>query len=137
VLLLLGQGLFWPRERFWMSAGGGVGRGESLAQAAVRELHEEAGIKLDPAALGDPLGTSAIEFTSFGLLPVTQHQTYFAVAVDAPQVRFDGQGILERLSIIGYEWLTAADAERRPERLSDPELPRLMRAAVAAVPDTR
>jgi 8-oxo-dGTP pyrophosphatase MutT (NUDIX family) len=137
VLLLLGRALLRRRERFWMSAGGGVERGESLAQAAARELREEAGIRLDPAALGTPVGTSVIEFTTFGLLPVTQHQTYFAVAVDDTGVTFDGQGILERLTITGYEWLTAEGAVRRPERLSDSELPRLMRVAVTAVSGAR
>ena len=81
VLLLLGTPLPRRRRRFWMSVGGGLERGETLVQAAARELHEETGIAADPAALGEPVGTSLIEFTSFGLLPVGQHQTYFALAV--------------------------------------------------------
>jgi 8-oxo-dGTP pyrophosphatase MutT (NUDIX family) len=76
VLLLLGTALLRHGERFWMSVGGGLERGETRVQAAARELHEETGIAADPAALGEPAGTSLIAFTSFGLLPVRQHQTY-------------------------------------------------------------
>lgn len=35
----------------WVLPGGGVGRNEVLANAAAREIHEEAGITLDPAQL--------------------------------------------------------------------------------------
>ena len=133
VLLLLGTDLLQRGQRFWMSVGGGIERGESLAQAAARELREETGIWALPEALGSPVGASAIEFTSFRLLAVTQHQTYFAVAANDTAVTFAGQGMLERLTIVGSQWLSPEALRRRPERLSDPELPRLMRTAVAAV----
>jgi 8-oxo-dGTP pyrophosphatase MutT (NUDIX family) len=133
VLLLLGRELLRRGDHFWLSVGGGIERGETLVQAAARELREETGIAVDPAALGSAIGTSVIEFTSFGVLSVTQHQTYFAVAVAGTGVSFADQGALERRTIAGYEWLSAAGLAARPERVSDPELPRLMRAAVAAV----
>ncbi len=135
VLLLLGRELLRRRNHFWMSVGGGVERGESLAQAAARELGEETGIRVDPAALGAPVGRSVIEFASFGLVPVTQEQTYFALAVQGTAVSRAGLGRLERLTIAGHAWLTEAGLGQRPERLSDPELPLLVRAAVAAVRD--
>jgi len=74
-----------------------------------------------------------VRYAAFALLPVTQYQTYFAVAVDAVEVTAEHQGLLERLTIERHEWLTVEDLERRPERLVDLEMPRLMRAAVAAV----
>lgn len=123
-----------PRDaRFWLTIGGGKAPGETLAQAGAREMHEEAGIEVPPAALGEPLGTTVIRYTVFGLLPVTQYQTYFAVGVDGAEVNAERQSLFERFGIDGHQWLTADELERRPERLADPEMPRLMRAAVAAV----
>ncbi len=133
MLLLLGRGLLRRGRPFWMSVGGGLERGETLAQAAVRELHEEAGIAVDPAALGGELGATVISYPAFGLLRVTQHQTYYALGADDTTVSFAHQGFIERRCIERHQWLSADELERRPERASDPDLPRLMRAAVSAV----
>ena len=119
----------------WLTIGGGRARRETLAQAGARELREEAGITVDPAALGEPLGTSVVRYSAFGLVPVTQYQTYFAVAVDDVEVGRGHQGLIERLGIERHEWLTADELERRPERAVGPDMPGLMRAAVAAVRD--
>jgi 8-oxo-dGTP pyrophosphatase MutT (NUDIX family) len=133
VLLLLGQGLLRRGRPFWMSVGGGLERGETLPQAAARELHEEAGITVDPGDLGGDLGATVISYRAFTLLQVTQHQTYYALAVDDPAVSFAHQGFIERRCIDRHQWLSADELERRPERASDPDLPRLMRTAVSAV----
>ena len=134
MLLQLGRELHNKEDRHWLTIGGGRARGETLAEAGVRELREEAGIDVAPAALGEPLGTTVVRYAAFSLLPVTQFQTYFAVDVDgAVVVTAEHQGLLERLTIERHEWLTADELERRPERLVDLEMPRLMRAAVAAV----
>lgn len=133
MLLQLGRVLRRRDDRFWLTIGGGKARGETLPQAAAREMREEAGISVDPAGLGEPIGTSVIEFSAFGVLPVIQHQTYFAIAVDDAEVSVAHQSRYERLTIERHEWLSAEELERRPERLTDPELPRLMRAAVAAI----
>lgn len=123
-----------PRdERYWLTIGGGRALGETLAEAGVREMHEEAGIDVPAAALGEPLGTTVIRYAAFGLVPVTQYQTYFAVAVNDTEVSPEHQSLIERFGIDGHEWLTADELERRPERLADPAMPQLMRAAVAAV----
>ena len=132
MLLQLGREVHRRDDRFWLTIGGGKARGETLPQAAAREMREEVGIAVDPAELGEPIGTSVIEFPAFGVLPVTQYQTYFAIAVDDPEVSFGHQSRIERMTIDRHEWLSVEELERRPERLTDPELPRLMRAAVAA-----
>jgi 8-oxo-dGTP pyrophosphatase MutT (NUDIX family) len=133
VLLQLGRELHRRSDRFWLTIGGGAERGETLAETAAREMREEAGIDVDPAGLGEPIGTTVVDYPLFRLLPVTQYQTYFAIAVDDAEVSFAHQSLLERLTIERHEWLSAEELAHRPERLADPELPRLMRAAVAAV----
>jgi 8-oxo-dGTP pyrophosphatase MutT (NUDIX family) len=137
VLLQLAHELRRRDDRHWLSIGGGVARGETLAQAAAREMREEAGIDVDPAALGRPIGTTVIGYPAFGLVPVCQYQTYFAFPLDEAQPDFRHASPFERLTIAGYEWLSADELERRPERLTDAALPRLARAAVAAVAGRR
>ena len=133
MLLQLGRELHRRSDRFWLTIGGGTERGETLAEAAAREMREEAGIDVHPAALGEPIGVTVIDYALFAVLPVTQSQTYFAVAVDDAEVSFAHQSLIERLTIERHEWLSADELERRLERIPDAELPRLVRAAVAAV----
>jgi 8-oxo-dGTP pyrophosphatase MutT (NUDIX family) len=133
VLLQLGRELHRRSDRFWITIGGGAERGETLAEAGAREMREEVGIDIDPADLGEPIGTTVVDYALFALLPVTQRQTYFAIAVDDAAVSFEHQPLIERLTIERHEWLTADELEARPERIVDAELPRLIRVAVAAV----
>jgi 8-oxo-dGTP pyrophosphatase MutT (NUDIX family) len=132
-LLQLVHGLVPRGERRWLSIGGGLEPGETLAEAAAREMREEAGIVVDPAALGRPLGTTMIRYTAFAVLPVTEYLTYFAIALDGVEPSFAHQSPLERRTIEAHEWLTADELEGRPEGLADEALPRMIRAAVAAV----
>ncbi len=132
-LLQLARGLLPRGECRWLTIGGGLHPGETLAGAAAREMREETGIVVDPAALGRPLGTTVIRYTAFGVLPVTDHLTYFAIALDDAEPSFAHQSLLERRTIVAHEWLTADELDRRPERLTDEALPRMIRAAVAAV----
>jgi 8-oxo-dGTP pyrophosphatase MutT (NUDIX family) len=131
VLLQLGRELHRRGDRFWITIGGGAERGETLAEAAAREMREEAGIDVDPADLGEPIGNTVIDYSLFALLPVTQSQTYFAIAVDDAEVSSAHQSLIERLTLERQEWLSADELERRPERIADPETPRLMRVTVA------
>jgi 8-oxo-dGTP pyrophosphatase MutT (NUDIX family) len=133
VLLQLGRELYRRSDRFWLTIGGGAERGETLAEAGAREMREEAGIDVAPGDLGEPIGVTVIDYPLFGVLPVTQRQTYFAVAVDDAAVSFEHQSLIERLTLERHEWLTADELEARPERIVDAEMPRLIRAAVAAV----
>jgi 8-oxo-dGTP pyrophosphatase MutT (NUDIX family) len=58
VLLLHGWVPERPQEPFWFTVGGGTEEGESLRDAAARELREEAGIAVDAASLGEPIAAS-------------------------------------------------------------------------------
>jgi 8-oxo-dGTP pyrophosphatase MutT (NUDIX family) len=133
VLLLHGWDPEKPDDPFWFTIGGGAEPGETLRAAAVRELREEAGIVVGEESLGEPFETAPIEFIWAGLL-FDQAQTFYAVLADGAEVSFDGQESLERATIDTHGWLAPEDLESGiAGRAADPELPRLMRAAIAAV----
>jgi 8-oxo-dGTP pyrophosphatase MutT (NUDIX family) len=131
VLLLHGWDPQRPAEPFWFTIGGGVDDGESLRDAAVRELREEAGITVDPGRLGEPIASNTIEFSWNGRR-IVQQQTFYAVAVPGGDVSFDGQDQWERDSIDSWAWLSADDLAAQ-EDPAHPEIPGMMRAAIAAV----
>jgi 8-oxo-dGTP pyrophosphatase MutT (NUDIX family) len=132
VLLLHGWDPLRPRDPFWFTIGGAVERGETLREAAARELREEAGIVVDPELLGEPFATAPIEFW-WGGMHFDQDQTFYAIAVSDAVVSFAGQEALERATIDKHGWLRPEDLGSGAERPADPELPRLMRLAVAAI----
>jgi 8-oxo-dGTP pyrophosphatase MutT (NUDIX family) len=132
VLLLHGWDPVRPDVQFWFTIGGAAEPGETLREAAARELQEEVGLTVDPALLGEPIETAPIEFSWAGVLFV-QDQTFYAIAVRDAEVSFDGQDALERSTIDKHGWLRPDDLDGGGERPADPEMPRLMRLAVAAV----
>jgi 8-oxo-dGTP pyrophosphatase MutT (NUDIX family) len=132
VLLLHGWDPLRPRDPFWFTIGGAVEHGETLREAAARELREEAGIVVDPELLGEPFATAPIEFW-WGGMHFDQDQTFYAIAVSDAVVSFAGQEALERATIDKHGWLRPEDLGSGAERPADPELPRLMRLAVAAI----
>ena len=132
MLLLHGWDPERPDDPFWFTIGGAVEAGETLCEAAARELHEEAGIVVDPALFGEPIETSLIEFAWGGMLFV-QDQTFYAIAVRDVAVSFAYQEALEQATIDKHGWLRPEDLGSGGERPADPQIPRLMRLAVTAV----
>ena len=63
VLLLHGWDPLHRDRPFWFTIGGAAEAGESLRDAAARELYEETRISVDPAQLGEPIAQNTIEFS--------------------------------------------------------------------------
>ena len=103
----------------WITPGGGVEPGESLAEAAVREVYEETGLRpaLDPAA--EPMFEERVRFT-IGGLDLIQTNFYFLVHVPSGlPVQPAGHTEIERLVVLGHRWwslaeLAASDVVREP-----------------------
>jgi 8-oxo-dGTP pyrophosphatase MutT (NUDIX family) len=131
VLLLHGWDPARPELSFWFTIGGAAEEGESMAEAAVRELGEEAGITVAAHELGEPLVVNTIEF-DWGGRRIVQGQTFFAVAVPSSEVSFAGQDEWEQASIDRHAWLSAAELLADPDPVH-PDIPGLIEAAVARV----
>jgi 8-oxo-dGTP pyrophosphatase MutT (NUDIX family) len=135
VLLLHGWDPHHPEAPFWFTIGGGAEQGESLRDAAIRELREETGIVIDSEALGDPIAHNTVEFSWNGY-DIVQGQTFYAVRVESADVTLDGLDDWERATTDKYGWLSAEDLGG-DERPADPAIPGLIRAAAASVRDHR
>lgn len=127
VLLLHGFDPARPDEPYWFTVGGGAQPGESLAQAAARELGEETGIAATAADLGGPVWHEVTEF-GFDGRRYRQEQDFFVLRVRAPEVSSEGLDDEEAAVIDGHRWWSAADLDATPETFYPRELPALLRS---------
>ena len=133
VLLLHGWDPAAPEAPYWFSVGGACEPGETLAEAGARELCEETGISIEPAALGEPIAADVdIEF-DWGPYHLVQKETWFALPLDGDaEVHFRGLELAEVGTIDRAGWWTPAALDADGSA-SSPALAGLMRRAVDAV----
>jgi 8-oxo-dGTP pyrophosphatase MutT (NUDIX family) len=133
VLLLHGWDPAVPDEPYWFSIGGATDQGESLVEAAVREMREETGIVIRPTELSGPIAREDAEF-DWGMWRLVQDQTYFALALahDPAAISFDGLEPIERTSIDAAAWWTP-EALEADGSAANARLPEIMRDAVRTV----
>jgi 8-oxo-dGTP pyrophosphatase MutT (NUDIX family) len=126
VLLLQGFDPAVPDYRFWFTIGGGADPGETLVQAAARELCEEAGISAAPAELGEAVLRRTAEF-SFDGRRYRQDEEYFVLRRGVVQITLDGLDEIERQTVTAYRWWDAGELVASGEPFVPPELPALLR----------
>ena len=109
----------------WITPGGGVEVGENLAQAAVRELHEEAGYKGEPHRLGQAIAISSVD-TVIHDRPVRAVNWYFFVRVDTFDIDGSQREAYEQEIIVGHHWWSVQELMTTNEVIVPPGLPHLL-----------
>jgi len=114
---------------WWEIPGGGIDPGETSAETALRELHEEAGIT--EAEVGPVVWVQHVEF-SFGGLNFDQDEVIHVARTDQTEIRRPG-GLeyLEALAYKGARWWTLDEVVNSDEPFLPPRLPELLPPLVA------
>jgi tRNA threonylcarbamoyl adenosine modification protein YjeE len=94
-----------PGVPWWMTPGGGIDPGEDDVTAAVRELAEETGLQVDPAAVQGPVASRRVRH-GFSDVVVDQHDTFYVVRVPAFAVSTAGHTEDEQRTLVGHRWWT-------------------------------
>ncbi|BBH64353.1 hypothetical protein ACTI_10380 [Actinoplanes sp. OR16] len=130
VLLLHGGDPARPGKHWWFTPGGGLEPGETVAEAAARELFEETGLRARAGDLGAPVWRELTEF-EFDGGHYRQDQEFFVLRVAEWQVDTAGMDATEQLTITEHRWWSAAEIEASTEEIFPRELATLLRAVSA------
>ncbi|WP_203749768.1 NUDIX hydrolase [Cellulomonas chitinilytica] len=126
VLLIRGHDVDQPERSWWFTIGGGIDDGEDALSAAVREVHEETGIVLDPADVHGPAFTRSAIF-DFYAQHCRQDEEIFVARV--PSTAFAGvdrarwtaveHDVIDELRWWSLDDLARVRIEVFPERLAE------------------
>ena len=125
-VLLLGARLTDPAVPpgdvlFWYTPGGGVEDGESLRQAAVRELGEEIGLVVTEADLEGPVWLRR-HIGAFAGVDIDSRETFFVLRDVAHEVDASNRTELELLGEEPYRWWSAEEIAASGESFAPADL---------------
>jgi len=126
VLLVRGHDADDPGRHWWFTVGGGIDPGESAREAAVREVLEETGLRLDVDDLVGPVVTRSAIF-DFARESCLQHEELFLAHVSGTDALSRARWTtLEASFLDAVEWLTVAQLRSVTDEVFPAELPEIV-----------
>ena len=117
----------------WLTPGGGIDSGETTLEAAVRELREETGMRVNPEELGEPALVSSGRWDwADGLSYHTYTDTIYELKVQNFDPDTSGFTQDELRDILEYRWWTIQELMQSDEQLAPHELREWLRARYQA-----
>ena len=130
VLMVHGFDPHDPGTTYWYTIGGGVDPGESDREAAVREVWEETGLRVEPERLVGPVHADDVVFPFEGRT-VVQQQVFYLLEVPRYAARPVAFEATELRSTLEVAWVDPAERERRGETVYPPGLAELLSRVAA------
>lgn len=115
----------------WLAPGGGVNEGETLSQAAARELHEEIGHSAEPHEFGFPVAVSSGYWSTAEGRVFFATDSFFFLRVGELEVDTSGMGDEERALTDRFHWWTLTELKGTDESVIPIGLAPLMERLLA------
>ncbi|NYF10638.1 8-oxo-dGTP pyrophosphatase MutT (NUDIX family) [Leifsonia sp. AK011] len=109
----------------WLTPGGGVDPGETQHDAAVRELYEETGLRIDD--LGEPVWSHDFDVVWDDADHDTGHAEFYTAVVDTFEPSSEHWTEEEHVDVLAHKWWTLSELIGTDEPYEPKELVNLVR----------
>jgi 8-oxo-dGTP pyrophosphatase MutT (NUDIX family) len=116
--------------RFWFLTGGEIEKGESTEEAAIRELHEETGLKKEEVTLGPIVWFGEFDLQIKGILTHLK-QTFIVARTKKKKVSFTKLDEWEKESLEHLCWFSLEDIKNCPEVIYPVDLPEILPSIIS------